>query len=62
MNESELTYFELERNEGDQHFVETPEFIAAVKEALREAETEPDRFQTYEEIMAELDECCGESS
>jgi hypothetical protein len=62
MNERELTYLELESDKGDEQFVETPEFIAAVKEAVRQAELEPDRFQTLEEIMAELDACCGESS
>jgi hypothetical protein len=44
----------------EDQFVETPELLAALEEAVRQAELEPDVFQTHEEMMAEVDKWLGE--
>jgi hypothetical protein len=60
MSKHEVTYLDLECEGSEEPFVETPELIAALKEAVREADANPDEGCTPEEALAEIEQWISE--
>jgi hypothetical protein len=59
MKQNEAVEFEYEEGGA---LVETPELIAALEEAVRNADKHPGRAYTFEELMLRVTGCSGEPS